>query len=72
MYELWCVQDDMFYYEAKEERIGQEDEDLFAGIGQVGRNASQDHFPQLWCPNGQYSLNGQVKGILFALPPVAT
>ena len=59
----FLLQNEMFYYEAKEEtRVGREDEEFYAGIGQVGRNASQEYFPQLWCPEGNYSMNGQVRG----------
>ena len=61
IHKITVLQSDMFYFEAKEDnKVGREDEDFFAGIGQVGYNATQEHFPQLWCPDGNYSMNGQV------------
>ena len=35
------------------------DEEFYAGGGQFRRQESE-HFPQLWCANGSYSVYGQV------------
>lgn len=56
------MQEDLFYFEAKEtDVVGYEDEEFYAGGGQFKSSKNgQEHFPQLWCGNGTYSLNGQV------------
>lgn len=57
----------MIYFEARDDGDkAREDEDLYAGVGQVPYNATQEHFPQLWCPSGNYSLNGQVGTAIFS------
>ena len=49
-------QDDLKYFEASEDR----DEEFYAGGGQYRRHGLE-HFPQLWCHNGSYSVYGQVR-----------
>ena len=36
------------------------DEEFYAGGGQYRRHGLE-HFPQLWCQNGSYSVYGQVR-----------
>ena len=56
------MQEDLKYFEAKEDDVvAYEAEEFYAGGGQFSRTGGQEHFPQLWCQNGTYSLNGQVQ-----------
>ena len=56
------MQEDLKYFEAKEDDVvAYEAEEFYAGGGQFSRTGGQEHFPQLWCRNGTYSLNGQVQ-----------
>ncbi len=48
-------QEDLKYFEASEDA----DEEFYAGGGQFRRHGLE-HFPQLWCANGTYSVYGQV------------
>ena len=50
-----CIQKDLEYLEASEDQ----DEEFYAGGGQY-RRRGLEHFPQLWCDPGAYSLYGQV------------
>ncbi|KAK9901698.1 hypothetical protein WJX75_008976 [Coccomyxa subellipsoidea] len=47
--------EDLKYFEASEDM----DEEFYAGGGQFRRHGLE-HFPQLWCENGTYSVYGQV------------
>ena len=49
------VQEDLNLFEASEDA----DEEFYAGGGQYRRHGLE-HFPQLWCQNGSYSVYGQV------------
>ncbi|KAK9816592.1 hypothetical protein WJX72_002361 [[Myrmecia] bisecta] len=49
------AQEDLKYLEASEDA----DEEFYAGGGQYKRRGLE-HFPQLWCQNGSYSVYGQV------------
>ena len=49
------MQKDLDYLEASEDQ----DEEFYAGGGQY-RRRGLEHFPQLWCDVGKYSLYGQV------------
>ena len=51
-----CAQNDLELLEASEDM----DEEFYAGGGQY-RRRGLEHFPQLWCGNGSYSLYGQVR-----------
>ncbi len=54
-----CVastQEDLNLFEASEDA----DEEFYAGGGQYRRHGLE-HFPQLWCQNGSYSVYGQVR-----------
>ena len=48
-------QEDLNLFEASEDA----DEEFYAGGGQYRRHGLE-HFPQLWCQNGSYSVYGQV------------
>lgn len=50
------MQEDLKYFEASEDA----DEEFYAGGGQFRRHGLE-HFPQLWCENGTYSVYGQVR-----------
>ena len=56
-FESWCMmfQEDLNLFEASEDA----DEEFYAGGGQYRRHGLE-HFPQLWCQNGSYSVYGQV------------
>lgn len=61
-----CVQAQLEYFEAidGEEPYERNSEDLYAGGGQYRRAVERtpiEHFPQLWCNNGSYSVYGQVR-----------
>jgi hypothetical protein len=45
------------YFEASEDK----DEEFYAGGGQYQGRHGLEHFPQLWCQNGSYSIYGQVR-----------
>jgi len=49
------IQEDLSLFEASEDA----DEEFYAGGGQY-RRRGLEHFPQLWCQNGSYSVYGQV------------
>ncbi|CAK0770655.1 hypothetical protein CVIRNUC_003789 [Coccomyxa viridis] len=49
------IQEDLNLFEASEDA----DEEFYAGGGQYRRHGLE-HFPQLWCQNGSYSVYGQV------------
>ena len=51
-----AAQEDLKYFEASEDQ----DEEFYAGGGQYRRHGLE-HFPQLWCQNGSYSVYGQVR-----------
>lgn len=53
------AQEDLKYFEASEDA----DEEFYAGGGQFRRH-DLEHFPQLWCANGTYSVYGQVQSAL--------
>jgi hypothetical protein len=53
---------DLAYFEASEDN----DEEFYAGGGQFRRHGLE-HFPQLWCANGSYSVYGQARN---ANPPL--
>ena len=60
-----AVQTALEYFEAidGEEAYERNSEDLYAGGGQYRRAVERtpiEHFPQLWCNNGSYSVYGQV------------
>ena len=50
------MQEDLNLFEASEDA----DEEFYAGGGQYRRHGLE-HFPQLWCQNGSYSVYGQVR-----------
>ena len=50
------MQEDLKYFEASEDM----DEEFYAGGGQFRRHGLE-HFPQLWCENGTYSVYGQAR-----------
>ena len=47
------------WLEAKDDQDAVVTEEFYAGGGQVARRGLE-HFPQLWCPAGSYSVYGQV------------
>eukprot|EP00884_Botryococcus_braunii_P006609 jgi/Botrbrau1/1594/Bobra.0185s0013.2 len=49
--------EDLQFFEAKEDQ-GLEEEEFYGGGGQVKHGL--EHFPRLWCPEGTYSIFGQV------------
>ena len=53
-------QTDLEYLEAKDDPAAITTEEFYAGGGQVARRGLE-HFPQLWCPAGSYSIYGQVR-----------
>lgn len=55
------LQDDLWFLEAQDpvDQRDDADEQFFAGGGQYKRRGLE-HFPQLWCANGNYSIYGQV------------
>ena len=66
-----AVQTQLEYFEAidGEEAYERNSEDLYAGGGQYRRAVERtpiEHFPQLWCNNGSYSVYGQV-GLLQSI-----
>ena len=55
---LYCVQDDLKYLEASEDK----NEEFYGGGGEgAAAGRTLEHFPQLWCPNGTYSAYGQAR-----------
>lgn len=48
------------WLEAKDDQDAVVTEEFYAGGGQVARRGLE-HFPQLWCPAGSYSVYGQVR-----------
>lgn len=56
------AQDDLKLFEASEDA----DEEFYAGGGQFRRHGLE-HFPQLWCQNGSYSVYGQVLSLPIIL-----
>ena len=52
----FITQEDLNLFEASEDA----DEEFYAGGGQYRRHGLE-HFPQLWCQNGSYSVYGQVR-----------
>lgn len=55
---MGMVQEDLQFFEAREDQ-GLEEEEFYGGGGQVKHGL--EHFPRLWCPNGTYSVVGQVR-----------
>lgn len=53
-------QADLVWLEAKDDQDAVVTEEFYAGGGQVARRGLE-HFPQLWCPAGSYSVYGQVR-----------
>ena len=53
-------QTDLEFLEAKDDPAAIMTEEFYAGGGQVARRGLE-HFPQLWCPAGSYSIYGQVR-----------
>ncbi len=51
------------WLEAKDDQDAVETEEFYAGGGQVARRGLE-HFPQLWCPSGRYSVYGQARALL--------
>ena len=56
------MQEDLNLFEASEDA----DEEFYAGGGQYRRHGLE-HFPQLWCQNGSYSIYGQVTPFSFLI-----
>ena len=54
------MQEDLNLFEASEDA----DEEFYAGGGQYRRHGLE-HFPQLWCQNGSYSIYGQVSLLFY-------
>jgi hypothetical protein len=54
---MGILQEDLQFFEAREDQ-GLEEEEFYGGGGQVKHGL--EHFPRLWCPNGTYSVVGQV------------
>ncbi len=59
----WLRQEDLVWLEAKDDQDAVETEEFYAGGGQVARRGLE-HFPQLWCPPGRYSVYGQARAPL--------
>jgi hypothetical protein len=61
LFRAW--QEDLVWLEAKDDQDAVETEEFYAGGGQVARRGLE-HFPQLWCPPGRYSVYGQARAPL--------